>query len=43
MIICKEIKEALKQAIEHEKGNCRAKESKISLKKNKKKKRKRHR
>ena len=38
MKLYKEIKTALKQAIEHEKGNCRAKESKISLKKNKKKK-----
>ncbi len=38
-----EIKEALRQAIEHEKGNCKAKESKMTLKKNKKKKQKRHR
>lgn len=43
MKLYKEIKTALKQAIEHEKGNCKANESKMSLKKHKKKKQERHR
>ena len=43
MKLYKEIKEALKQAIEHEKGNCKANEIKMSLKKHKKKKQERHR